>query len=135
MKPFNIPWEEYRVTDGNLKGISNKLIRLLDDLDIYVGGKVVAHCLLDNRSSSNYHTRGMACDLHIEGLHPLEQFIVAGRFPFTGIGVYGNDVWNNPGLHVDVREVSKAGARWALTVDSKGLRYVPLDLEYIRRVM
>ena len=135
MIPFNIPWEEYRTKPGNLKGISSKLVHLLDDLDIYVDGKVVAHCLLDDRASSNYHTRGMACDLHIEGLHPLEQFIVARRFPFTGIGVYGDDVWYNPGLHVDVREVSKAGARWARIKDGDTLRYVPLDLEYIRRIL
>jgi hypothetical protein len=133
MKIFNIPWEEYRTKPDNLKGVTSKLIRLLDELDIYVGSKVVTHCVVDQRNSSNYHTRGMACDLHIEGLDVVDQFIVAGRFPFTGIGMYAEGVWNNPGLHLDIREV-KVGARWARIMDDKGLRYVPLDMEYIRRI-
>lgn len=134
MKPFNIPWEEYRSKPDNTKYVASKLLYLLDDLDKYVGGKVWVHCVVDNRASSNYHTRGMAADLHIEGYHPLEQFIIAGRFPFTGMGVYGSDVWRFPGLHLDIRQV-KVGARWALTMDSKGRRYVPLNEEYLRRTL
>lgn len=135
MKPFNIPWEEYRSKPDNLKYVTSKLIYMLDDMDSYVSGKLVVHCVVDaDRPSSNYHARGMAADLHIDGLSVLDQFIVAGRFPFTGIGVYGNDVWHNPGLHVDVRR-AKIGARWARIMDGKGLRYVPLDMGYFMRAL
>ena len=138
--PFNKRWSEWKLTDLPAVGtgeILPGLISLIDDMDHYVGGSIYVHCILDpDRALGNLHRVGMAADLHIGTLHPLDQFVVAGRFGFTGIGVYGSDVWRHPGLHVDVRVV-KVGARWGCRergpsgTSNTTREYVALDKAFI----
>lgn len=137
MKPFNIPWRELKEKSHYLVYVDRELIYRLDRMDLYTGFKVVCHCLYDeDRDPTNYHYRGKAADLHIDGMHPLEQLLFAEKLNFFGgIGVYGCDVWRHPGLHVDIRE-REVGARWAFRSTHKESRVqVPLDKAYIKYLM
>jgi hypothetical protein len=56
--------------------------------------------------SGSYHYKGMAVDLHVKGMELFDVFMIAIRIPeFGGIGLYPE--WNNPGLHLDIRQVDK----------------------------
>lgn len=106
-----------------------ELIQELQRLRLYVDRKIIIHCGYDDRSSG-WHPKGRAVDLHIEGLHPMEQFIAAGRFRgFTGLGVYL--WWNHPGLHLDNRPLPfhQPRAVWGST--SQGV-YVPFDTDFFK---
>jgi len=64
----------------------------------------------------------------------LEQFIEITRFPWGGVGLYGSDVWRNPGFHVDVRETKdNRQARWACRMLAGVRTYDALTDQYIRR--
>ena len=100
-----------------------RLLKALDRLRAYADKPIMIHCGYESRPMG-YHPRGMAVDCHIVGLSLFDQFILALRFKdFTGIGVY--PFWNNPGLHLDIREVpiravwgsTGRGEYTALTVD------------------
>ena len=143
MKPFNIPWRELKEKNHLMVYVHRDLIRALNDMDFYTGFKVVCHCLYDgDRKPTNYHYRGMAADLHIAGVHPLEQWMFAEKLNlFGGIGIYGPDVWNNPGLHVDIRN-RQVGARWAFRAENRRLEprkanrlQVPIDRTYIKYLL
>ena len=132
MKPFNERWSVVREKPEMLQPVMLRLINALDELDGLLDGGLLIHCLYDaDRESGNYHKRGMACDCHIQGWHPLDQFLFVERQQlFAGIGIYGCDIWNNPGLHVDMRD--GRAARWAFKAgDSGGRVQVALDKRYI----
>jgi hypothetical protein len=106
-----------------------ELLQELEHLRRYVGQRIIVHCGFDVRPTG-WHPKGRAVDLHIEGLHPMEQYIAATRFRgFTGIGVYL--WWNSPGLHLDNRPlpITKPRAVWGST--SKGI-YVPFDAAFMQ---
>lgn len=147
MKPFNIPWRELKERNAYLVHVHPDLIHCLNRMDLYTGFQVVCHCLYDeDRDLTNYHRQGLAADLHIEKMHPLEQLLFAEKLNlFGGIGVYGPDVWRHPGLHVDIRD-REVGARWAFKArDLSGLDpanspktlrvQVSLDRDYIKYLL
>lgn len=139
MKPFNIPWRELKDKNHYLVHVHRDLIHALNELDFWSGFSVVCHILYDDeRAPTNMHRQGKAADLHLEGVHPLDQFLFVQRLNiFTGIGLYGPDVWRNPGLHLDIRDADK-GARWAFkrTRFADGSReQVPLNKEYIKYLL
>lgn len=109
---------------GDAGKMNYELLQELDRLRSYVGRRLIVHCGYDDRRTG-WHPKGRAVDLHIEGLHPMEQYIAATRFRgFTGVGVYL--WWNSPGLHLDNRPLPfhKPRAVWGST----GARiYVPFD--------
>lgn len=119
--------------------VSSELIYLVDDLTTYLKEKnshqpvCIIHVAYENtgHSEDSEHYRGLAVDLHFNGLTLIEQYLAAERFPFTGIGVY--PYWNQLGLHLDVRELKTPyGARWG---KSKEDEYVSLNGEFMREVM
>jgi hypothetical protein len=56
-------------------------------------------------------------------------FFVERQYLFTGIGIYGPDVWHNPGLHIDLRD---RPARWAFKKKDQDERVmVALDKRYV----
>lgn len=104
------------------------LIKALQHLRSYVGVPIHIHSGY-RKGNTGYHPLKMAADIHIEGMHVVDQYLTAERFPaFTGIGVYPN--WNNPGLHVDVRPlpIREFGARW---VSPKSKVYVALNKDFL----
>lgn len=105
------------------------LLQALEDLRHYVRRPIHIHCGYENRPTG-LHPEGRAADLHIDGLHPMEQMIAASRFPaFTGIGVYL--WWDNPGLHLDTRILvaNEPRALWGSTAEKV---YVPFDLKFFK---
>lgn len=96
----------------------------------YVGRKVIVHCGYELRESG-YHPKKCAADLHIEGLHVVDQYLVASRFDnFVGIGLYL--WWNSPGLHIDRRPKRNKfipGARWLSVEKGKYLSLTAKNLK------
>ena len=117
---------------GNPDKMNYQLVQAVDQLRRYVGRKIHIHCGYDMRSTG-WHPKGRAVDLHIEGLHPMEQYIAATRFKeFSGIGVYL--WWNSPGLHLDNRPVPILKTRkvWGSV---KPKVYTALDLAFLKAAM
>ena len=114
---------------ANPECMSEPLILKVDALREYVGRKVYVHCGYEKRKKFSYHNFGQAVDIHIEGLSLIEQFIVAQRFDFGGIGIY--PWWNDPGLHLDVRPWGWNSARATWGSISPKL-YVGVDTDFIK---
>jgi hypothetical protein len=133
--PVNEYWGSYSEKPENLKHIQKRLVNALDKLDELLRGTLVVHCLYDAaRDAQNYHRQGLACDCHFEGWHPIDMFLFAERqYLFFGIGIYGPDVWHNPGLHLDLRDIP---GRWAFKTDGNdGRIQVPLSKKYINYLL
>ncbi len=105
------------------------LVLAVDQLRHTAGSAGIIHCgyEIGGHSRGSYHYFGMATDLHLVGLTLLEQYLLAERVGFGGIGCY--PFWNNPGLHLDIRP-EQFHARWwrdeqgnyhALTKEAFGL--------------
>ena len=59
----------------------------LEKLRNYTGRPINVHCGWEERDSGN-HPKGIAADIHIFGMHIIDQFIAATRIDdFNGIGV------------------------------------------------
>jgi uncharacterized protein YcbK (DUF882 family) len=75
-------------------------------------------------SSNSMHYQGKAFDLVIKDrrtqhhLPILDQFLIAVRYFWTGIGFY--PYWNTPGLHVDTRPMILTGRRALWWRDNDG---------------
>lgn len=103
------------------------LLQELVRLRAYVDRKIIIHCGYDDRPTG-WHPKGRAVDLHIEGLHPMEQAIAASRFKnFSGLGVYL--WWNSPGIHLDTRPL-RYGEPRAVWGSTSAKVYVPFDLAF-----
>jgi len=124
-----VKWFSPEENWGDPYRIYKKLIFMLDAMRDFAGVRVIIHCAYETsgHSPNSYHYKGMAVDLHFEGLNLLDQFIIASRWDFGGIGVY--PFWKNPGLHVDIRPIPEKytkEARWWR--DAAG-KYHPLSRE------
>lgn len=81
---------------------------------------------IGGHSRGSYHYFGMAVDLHLVGLSLLEQYLLAERVGFGGIGCY--PFWSSPGLHLDIRPPQFHYRWWR---DEQG-EYHPLTKEAFR---
>jgi len=117
---------------GDRRRVHRNLVFLLDAFRAFIGRPVVIHNAYaqNGHTDESYHYRGMAVDLHVEGLSVFDQFIEATRFEFGGIGVY--PFWNNPGLHLDIRPRSGAFAPEARWMRTKAGVYVPLTWQNLK---
>ena len=89
---------------GEPCSMSRVLVYGADKLRELAGVPLIVHCGFEVRNSG-FHPKGLAMDCHLVGVPLLQQLYLAMRImEFTGIGVYPN--WNNPGLHLDVRELN-----------------------------
>ena len=128
-------WEntpDFSPKEFGTTGMSKILIYTLQDMRNYTGRRTFIHSAY-RPGNKGYHPLKMAVDLHIEGLHVIDQYLIAERFDeFNGIGVYPN--WNKPGLHLDVRPKSKLeiDSRWGCF---EPRNYVKLDYEFFRKVV
>jgi len=115
---------------GDWRKVAARLIYCLDLLRTAAGRPIIVHCAYETEghTAGSYHYLGMAADIHIVGLHVVDQFLLASRLPdFGGIGAY--PYWAAPGIHVDI---GQPGRRWAR--DANGT-YVPMNWEFIRSLM
>ena len=98
-----IPGREY---------MNPRTLRLLDRMREADGDRmgwhfVVLHATRAPTAGFSYHTRGLAVDgvmvdnLTREPLPLIQQYHIASRWPWTGIGLY--PYWSTPGLHLDTR--------------------------------
>ena len=106
----------------------------LDKLRAYVGRTISVHCGYEPRPTGQ-HPTGCASDIHIQGLHVVDQFLAAQRFAeFTGIGVYPD--WTQPGLHLDSRMLLPDAARqiWGCNQLNGEQRYCHLDGSFLKSI-
>ena len=54
-------------------------------------------------SKNSLHYIGQAADIRVLGMSLMDMFILASRFPFTGIGIYPHA--DHPFLHVEIDEL------------------------------
>ena len=77
---------------------------------------VTSDFAISGHSTQSMHYRGLAVDLIFPRLSLLDQFLIATRFSWTGIGLY--PFWSYgdkicPGLHCDLRPLKDdPEARW-----------------------
>ncbi len=112
--------------------LDRQLIFTADRLRDYVGARIFLHCDFEFRDTG-WHPHGKALDVHIEGMHPYDQYEAACRFDeFNGVGFYL--WWNDPGIHIDTRPAEKIDydARWFSP--EKGI-YLPVTAENLRRYL
>ncbi len=112
---------------GDWHQVAERLVFALDKVRAVLGKPIVLHCAyeLKGHNPNGYHPRGMAADIHVPGMHCIDQYLFFSKFPdFGGIGVY--PFWDNPGLHVDI---GQPGRRWAK--NQNGM-YIPLNWEFIK---
>lgn len=116
---------------GDPKKMSFDLLKKLDALREFCGNMIIIHCGYDTtgHSENSQHYLGRAADFHIAGVSLVNQYLLAERFNFGGVGIYPN--WNNPGLHCDVRDklTEEPYNRWA-KVEGK---YISLNETVLRK--
>ena len=99
---------------GDPEQMSFELLRRLDGLREFCSHRIIIHCgyAIDGHTKNSQHYLGRATDFHIIGVTLINQYLLAERFNFGGIGIYPE--WNNPGLHCDVRhkDSEKPQDRW-----------------------
>ena len=98
--------KEFKCNDGSNKIlIDQKLVALLEDLREHFGKPVIITSAYRTTTynsqiggaTDSYHTKGMAADIYIRGVNPLEIAKYAESIGCKGIGLYGDFV------HVDTR--------------------------------
>lgn len=109
--------------------MNTEFLRLLDEFREFVGKPVIIHSDYREGDGSSQHHLGLAVDIHIKGLDVLDQYLLAEKFDFSGIGVY--PCWNRPGIHIDIRKGQRA--RWLAYNSGNGQQYTALNSENIMR--
>ena len=119
-----------------IQSVDSTLISRLSSFDIFAEGHLVIHRLLDpSAGDTSQHRLGFAADCHIEGLSVLDQYLMAERFNFGGVGVYGRDVWTRtPGLHLDTRPDFPC-KKWGCRIVNGKRAYVALDREFFLHLL
>lgn len=124
--------EEFNHPDEFINNGGYVLLQKLDEFREFVGKPIIIHS--DFRpGDKGQHGKARAVDIHIKGMHVIDQFLCAEKFgKFTGIGVYPN--WNNPGLHLDIRHLDEGEPfhRWGCWTSPI---YVPLDMPFFRKIL
>lgn len=119
---------------GNADHMAKELIQALNDFRKYVGKPITIHCGTQGAHvTDSAHYRGEAVDLHVSGMHCIDQFLAATRFAaFRGIGLY--PFWNSPGLHLDVRFLAfnEPRARW---MRNKSGVYVVISADTLKNIL
>lgn len=116
---------------GDPDKIDPNLIMRLEGMRIYAGKPFIIHCgyELEGHKDDSYHGYGKAVDGHFVGLNLIDQFLIATRFfGIGGIGMYGKDVWTNPGLHLDTRPYT---AHWCYTSMNGKAEYSLISFKYL----
>jgi len=132
---------------GDWTKLEKNVIFLLDRMRGEIGRSIIIHCAYEagGHSTQSQHYLGRAVDCHIKNTPLLEQYLLAERYGWSGIGLYTD--WNNPGLHLDLRRESDdyddltlyKGARWGRKKiwQAGGMKtvYVALDQEFIKHII
>lgn len=116
MKHFNTPRplrhfkpEEFKYPDS----VDDQTLLLLDHMRDHERGIYITINSDYRPGDPKWHGKGKALDIviwDVETRKPLpliQQFLIASRYMWTGIGVY--PFWNTPGIHVDTRPMAVSG--------------------------
>jgi len=110
-----------------------ELLKRLDALREFVGHPIIIHCgyATNGHTKHSQHYLGKAADFHILNMNLINQYLMAERFMFTGIGIYPD--WKHPGLHCDVRykDHEQPQDRWARING----RYVFLNANVLKLIL
>ena len=103
-----------------------------DDLRAYIGYGIWVHESNPMKSAAHEpdsaHWEGRAIDGSCKHMPLWNFFLAASRFPsFTGIGVY--PYWNNPGLHLEMRDGVLRRKYWWRDQDGKYGAITALNLQ------
>ena len=112
---------------GDINKVNPYLVIALDALREAVNKPIVLHYAYATKghSENSMHYIGKAADIHIVGMSLIDQYLAAEKLGlFNGIGVYLD--WNNPGLHLDIRQKP---ARWGRNVSG---HYVALNDKFVK---
>ena len=132
---------------GDWTKVEKNVIFLLDRMREDIGQAISIHCAYEpgGHATNSQHYLGRAVDCHIKNVSLLDQYLLAERYGWRGIGLYTD--WNNPGLHLDLRRSSDdyddltlyRGARWGRMRKWQDGQlqavYVPLDKEFIKHIL
>lgn len=111
---------------GDVNKVNPYLIIALDALREATGHPIVIHNAYATKghSETSMHYVGKAADIHIVGMSLIDAYLAVEKLGlFNGVGLY--PFWNNPGLHVDLRQKP---ARWGR--NAAGI-YVALNDKFI----
>ena len=118
---------------GDPERMSFELLKRLDALREFCSHRIIIHrgYAVNGHTKNSQHYLGRAADLRIVGVSLINQYLLAERFNFGGLGVYPE--WSNPGLHCDVRhkDHEEAQDRW---VRIRG-QYRVLTEAILRKIM
>ena len=121
---------------GDWRKMDERIFIYLDAMREYAGVPFIVHCgyELAGHTINSQHYLGNAIDGHFENMPLIDQYVIAERFPWSGIGVYPD--WRSVGLHLDTRLIeNNMGSRWACKNNDIGdPEYCNLDsdlFEYI----
>lgn len=107
------------------------LINRLDQFREMCGKPIIIHSSY-RENDTGYHGTGEAVDIHVKGMNVFDAYLLAEKSGFfNGIGVYPN--WNNPGLHLDIRQKPARWGCWTPTDPKQKNIYVTLDSQFWKR--
>ena len=124
---FNSPSDRKRIGADDM---CKELMLKVQGMREYANVPIIIHCgyELSGHSPDSQHYKKKALDLHMVGLSLADQFLIATRFNFGGLGAY--PYWNSPGLHVDTRIIppGKKANRWWRDKDGSYKSIRPSDV-------
>lgn len=98
---------------------------------IHVAWEDGGHDFADSAHYGDEIHKATAIDCHFVGMSLLEQWLLAERFPWSGIGLY--PYWQSPGLHLDLKSRNGLeGGRWWRDLAGK---YQPLDKRFLAMML
>jgi uncharacterized protein YcbK (DUF882 family) len=122
---------------GDWKKMNVAVVWMLDRMRDFIERPIVLHCGYEDggHTENSQHYLGNAVDCHIVGLSLIDQYLLAERFNWNGIGVYPD--FNNPGLHLDCRTLlaNDISKRWACYKINGVNDYVQLDKHVFKYII
>ena len=113
------------------------LLTELDRFRSYLGLRIVVSCgTQGTHTKDSWHFQGRAVDIIVPepgALKPLDIWIEASRFAFTGIGLYRDWQYNGKrtgGFHLEIAPAQPVRKLWLCTSDDAGnQQYFPFSQE------
>ena len=129
---------------GDYERMDRDLLFPLDEFRHFLGMEVVVLCGTQGQHVANsQHPFGKAVDIIVPKWkkHILDLMLTATRFPFKGLGMYPDWVYNKKrvgGLHLDSRDLSIVvpkvdKALWMGIKKNGKTTYLPLDFKHLKQ--
>jgi hypothetical protein len=129
---------------GDSERMDRELLGYLDEFRHFLGMKVVVLCGTQGQHVANsQHPYGKAVDIIVPNWkkHILDLMLAATRFPFRGLGIYPDWVYNKKrvgGLHLDTRDLTISTPKvhkafWMGIKQNGKTTYLPLDFKHLKQ--